>query len=233
MAEEVKLLLIKSSPFVMSCAVALREKCVKFEEVEENLRSRSELLVRSNPVYKQVPVLIHNGRAVSQSLVILEYIEEAWPSSDGRPSLLPESPYERSLARFWADYANKKFMETGLKLLKRFGEEHETARKEIKEQFITLEEGMSAIGSEGPLFFGTKISLADVALAPLVPWMASFEALGDLKLPGADKCSRMHKWLAAMREHPNVVKSVPDSDWLLDYTQNFRVWIKENHPGGL
>lgn len=231
--EEVKLLLIRSSPFAMSCALALRQKGVKFDVVEENLRARSDLLLRSNPVYKQVPVLIHNGRPVSQSLVILEYIEEAWPPSDTTPSLLPGTAHDRSLARFWADFANKKFIETGLKLLKRFGAEHETARKEIVEQFITLEEGMRAIGSVGPFFLGEKMSLADLALAPLVPWFPSFEALGDLKFPGPEQCGRMHEWLNAMREDPNVVDSVPTADWLLEYTTNFRRYIEEHYPGGL
>ncbi|GLJ17117.1 hypothetical protein SUGI_0296210 [Cryptomeria japonica] len=66
--------------------------------------SKSELLLQTNPTYNQVPVLLHNGRSISQSLVILEYIQEAWPD----PFLLPQTPYERALARFWADYINKK-----------------------------------------------------------------------------------------------------------------------------
>uniref|UniRef100_A0A0C9RTV3 glutathione transferase n=1 Tax=Wollemia nobilis TaxID=56998 RepID=A0A0C9RTV3_9CONI len=224
--DEVKLLLIRPSPFAMSCALALREKGVQFQEVEENLRNKSELLLRSNPVYKQIPVLLHNGRAVSQSLVICEYIEEAWPT----PSLLPDSPYERALARFWADYINKKFMVTGLKLLKKFGEEHETTRKDVVEQFVTLDKAMSA---EGPFFFGDKMSLADVALAPLVPWMASFEALGELKFPDAQECSHMHRWLATMRANANVVASLPNSSEFLEYTTNMRRRIAEKFPKGL
>jgi len=227
------LLLIWPSPFAMSCALALRQKGVKFEEVEEDLEDRSDLLLRSNPVYRQVPVLIHNGRPVSQSLVILEYIEEAWPPSDTTPSLLPGSAYDRSLARFWADFANKKLIETGLKLMKRFGEEHATARKEVVEHFITVEEGMRAIGSVGPFFLGEKMSLADVALAPLVPWLTSFEVLGELKFPGPEQCSRMHEWLKAMREDPNVVACLPSVDRLLEYTTNFRRFIEEHYPGGL
>ncbi|GLJ17112.1 hypothetical protein SUGI_0296140 [Cryptomeria japonica] len=224
--DQVKLLLIRPSPFAMSCALALNHKGVKFEVVEENLCSKSELLLQTNPVYKQVPVLLHNGRSISQSLVILEYIQEAWPD----PSLLPQTPYERALARFWANYINKKFLETGLKLMKRFGEEHETARKDIVQQFETLEKGM--IG-EGPFFMGGRMSLVDVALVRLVPWMASFEALGDLKFPDAQQCGRMHRWLAAMRENPNVIAFVPDSDWLLNSTINVRQYISEHHLGGL
>ncbi|GLJ17113.1 hypothetical protein SUGI_0296160 [Cryptomeria japonica] len=224
--EQVKLLLIRSSPFAMSCALALNHKGVKFEVVEEKFPNKSELLLKANPVYKQVPVLLHNGSSISQSLVIVEYIQEAWPD----PSLLPQSPYERALARFWADYINNKFIETGLKLMKKFGEEHETARKDIVQQFVTLEKGM--IG-EGPFFMGGRMSLVDVALVPLVPWMASFETLGELKFPDAEQCGRMHRWLAAMRENSNVIASVPDSDWLLSYTIKLRGYISEHFPGGV
>uniref|UniRef100_A0A0C9S7J8 glutathione transferase n=1 Tax=Wollemia nobilis TaxID=56998 RepID=A0A0C9S7J8_9CONI len=222
--DEVKLLLIRPSPFAMSCALALREKGVQFQEVEENFPNKSELILRSNPV--QVPVLLHNGKAVSQSLVICEYIEEAWPT----PPLLPDSPYHKALARFWADYINKKFIETGLKLMKKFGEEHETARKEIVKQFVTLDRAMSA---EGPFFLGEKMSLADVALVPLLPWMTSFEVLGDLKFPDAQECGRMHRWLAPMRANSNAVASVPGSDWLLQYTTNLRRWVSQNLPKGI
>jgi len=231
--EEVKLLLIKVSPFAMSCALALHEKGVKFEAVEENLQDKSDQLLRSNPVYKQIPVLIHNGKPISQSLVILEYIEEAWPPSHTTPSFLPGSSHDRSLVRFWADFANKKFLESGVKLLKRFGEEFETARKEVVEKFITMEEGMAAIGSEGPFFFGERMTLVDLVLAPVISWLPAFEALGDIKFPGPEQCRRIHKCLDAMRELPNVVATVPPADWVVQYTGELRRYVAEHHPGGV
>lgn len=231
--DEVKLLLIKASPYAMSCAIALREKGVEFEEVDQDLTAKGDLLLRSNPVYEEVPVLIHNGTPIVQSLVILEYIEEAWPPSDTTPSLLPGSAYDRSLSRFWADFINKKFFVTGIHLLRRVGEDHATARKEVVEHFVTLEKGMRAIGSEGPFFLGEKMSMADVMLAPLITWLRTFEELGEFKFPGPEKCGRIHKWLAAMRQHPTVAASLPPPEWLWENIAAWRRYILDNFPGGL
>ncbi|KAI9121129.1 hypothetical protein K1719_008162 [Acacia pycnantha] len=63
-----------------------------------------------NPVHKQIPVLIHNTKPISESLIILQYIDEVWNQNQ---KLLPSDPYQRANARFWADYIDKKIYSTG------------------------------------------------------------------------------------------------------------------------
>ena len=102
--EDLKLLGLPLSPFVISVRMALNMKGVSYEYVDEDLSNKSELLLKSNPVHKKVPVLIHNGRPICESLVILQYVDELFV---GR-SILPTDPYERATARFWAAYAGDK-----------------------------------------------------------------------------------------------------------------------------
>ena len=103
--EQVKVLSLWASIFGMRVLIALEEKGVKYEYQEENLSAKTNLLLHMNPVHKMIPVLIHNGNPVCESLIILEYIDEVWPASN---PFMPDTAYSRARARFWADFVDKK-----------------------------------------------------------------------------------------------------------------------------
>lgn len=103
--EKVVLLDCWVSPFCMRVKIALLEKGVEYENREEDLfGGKSELLLKSNPVYGKVPVLLHNAKAICESTIIVGYVDETWPS----PPLLPPCAYGKAQARFWADFIDKK-----------------------------------------------------------------------------------------------------------------------------
>ncbi|CAI0440776.1 unnamed protein product [Linum tenue] len=107
MADEVILLDKWVSPFGMRVRIALAEKGIKYEYRDEDLRNKGELLLKMNPIHKKIPVLIHNGKPVCESNIIVQYVDEVW--HDKAP-LLPSDPYLRAQARFWADFVDKKKM---------------------------------------------------------------------------------------------------------------------------
>lgn len=102
---DLKLLGRCASPYVNRVQIALNMKSINYEYLEENLGSKSSLLLNANPVNKKVPVLIHGNKSVSESLVILQYIDEVWTNG---PCIIPSDPLDRAEARFWADYIDHK-----------------------------------------------------------------------------------------------------------------------------
>ena len=100
MTDEVKLYGTAASPTAFRVKIALNMKGIKYENIEKDLANKTAGLLNYNPVHKKVPVLVHSGNPIAESLVILEYIDDVWK---GVP-IFPQDPYEKALARFSAKF---------------------------------------------------------------------------------------------------------------------------------
>lgn len=172
---ELKLLDFWASPFGQRCRIALAEKEVEYEHVEENLSEKSELLLRSNPVHKKIPVLLHAGKPICESIIIVQYIDEIWPQ---KSPILPSDPYARAQARFWADYIDKKVYENGNWMWKLKGEEREKAKKGFMEMLKNLEVELG----EKTYFGGDVFGLVDIALVPFTAWFYTYDRYGGISV---------------------------------------------------
>uniref|UniRef100_A0A0D9XD17 Glutathione S-transferase n=1 Tax=Leersia perrieri TaxID=77586 RepID=A0A0D9XD17_9ORYZ len=211
MADEVILLDFWVSPFGQRCRIALLEKGISYEYSEQSLAQKSDLLLRSNPIHKKIPVLLHAGRPICESLIILEYIDETW--SDKSPLLPFDNPYARSCARFWADYVDKKLFDSQTRLWKlKAGEaDHEQAKRDMVETLQTLEKELG----EKDYFGGDVFGFLDVVIVPFVAWFYAYERFGGFSVE--EVCPRLVAWAKRCRERESVSKTISDPEKVYEF----------------
>ncbi|KAK4594419.1 hypothetical protein RGQ29_018197 [Quercus rubra] len=201
MADEVILLGTWISMYAMRVKIALAEKGIKYDYKQEDLNNKSPLLLEANPIHKKIPVLIHNGKPVCESLIIVQYIDEVW--NDKSP-LLPSDPYQRAHARFWADFVDKKVSDVSTKLWTTKGEELEAGKKEFFETFKILE---GELGDK-PYFGGETFGFVDLSLVTFYSWFHAYEVLGNINIEA--ECPKIIAWAKRCLQKETVAKSLPD-----------------------
>ncbi|GLJ59699.1 hypothetical protein SUGI_1519470 [Cryptomeria japonica] len=218
--EQVKVLNTCISPFGMRVLIGLEEKGVKYEYQEEVLFNKSDLLLQMNPVYKKVPVLIHNGQPICESLIILQYIDETWDSKQ----FLPSKPYDRALARFWADFIDKRVFDTVIRLLKSEDKVLEEAKHDMLESFQFLEGTLKEMSAGGSLAFfsGSNFGFLDIAFIPYACWFHALETIGNFKIPFESKYPLLDAWVKKCMERDSVKKALASPDRVLEYALQMR-----------
>ncbi|PAN48808.1 hypothetical protein PAHAL_9G407200 [Panicum hallii] len=216
---ELKLLGMWASPFVTRAKLALQIKGLSYEYVEEDLGSKSELLLSSNPVHKAVPVLIHDGKPVCESSVVVQYIDEAFAGAG--PSLLPADPYERAVARFWAAYLEDKLVTPWRQVLRVKTDEE---RAEVMRQTIAaadvLEGGLKeSSGGMGPFFGGESVGYVDVLLGGMISWVKATEVFSGAKIIDAAKTPLLAAWMERFCELDAARAVLQDVGALVEYAR--------------
>eukprot|EP01018_Ginkgo_biloba_P040747 Gb_26236 [translate_table: standard] len=217
--EKVKVFTLWVSPFGNRVLTALEELGIAYELQEEDMSNKSEQFLKANPIHQKVPVLVHNGKSVCESLIILEYIEETWSSA--HKSILPSDPYDRAVARFWADFVDKKFWNAGRRILWTKGEAQEEAKKECAGALVLMEGAFDQISSGKPYLGGREFGYLDIVFAPFICLFHAFEALGDFKLP-LDKCPKLSAWIKLVSERQSVKKILPEPEKALVFFVGLR-----------
>ncbi|KAL6608114.1 hypothetical protein ACP70R_041177 [Stipagrostis hirtigluma subsp. patula] len=215
---QLRLLGFWPSPFVHRVSLALRLKGLSYENVEEDLGNKSELLLASNPVHKKIPVLLHGGRPVCESMLIVEYLDDAFPGAG--QAVLPADPYDRAAARFWAAYIDNKFFPALIKALMGTTEEEKAAA--TADTFVALEtlEGALAERSGGEGFFaGDAPGFVDVALGGFVGWLSAWDKVTGVKLLDAGRTPLLAAWAERFASLDAAKSAIPDVDRIAEFAK--------------
>ncbi|XWS34924.1 hypothetical protein CRYUN_Cryun21dG0079100 [Craigia yunnanensis] len=213
---KVKVLGSWSSPFVMRAMIALNIKSVNYEYLEERLWvGKSELLLKSNPVHKKIPVLFHGDKPICESLIIVQYIDEVWSST---PSILPSDPHERATARFWAAYLDEKWFPSMRTIAIAQGEDaRKAAIAQLEEGLVLLEEAFGKCSKGKPFFGGDQIGYLDIAFGCFLGWLRVTEKMSGINLLGEAKTPALFKWAHRFCSDAYVKDVMPETEKLAEF----------------
>ncbi|XP_052882298.1 glutathione transferase GST 23-like, partial [Gossypium arboreum] len=196
------------SPYVYRVIWALKLKGIPYEYIEEDLSNKSPLLLQYNPVHKKIPVLLHDGKPICESTVILRYIDEIWPQNP----LLPADPYDRAVALFWIKFADDKSPLLS-KLYRTEGEEQQAIVKEWLEMLEAMEEHALIGGKK--FFGGDEINMVDIAFCMVAHWLGLIEDFAGLKIFEPHKFPRVSSWIQNFKSVPVIKDNLSDTDKML------------------
>ncbi|KXN85608.1 Glutathione S-transferase omega-1 [Leucoagaricus sp. SymC.cos] len=190
-------------PFVQRVWIALEERGIPYQYKEVNPYKKEKHFLDINPK-GLVPAVEYQGKALYESLVLLEFLEEAYPSQS--TSLFPSDPYDRAIARLWIDHISKNYLPNNWRLTQsQTKEKQDEAREALYEAQRKLVQQV-----KGPYFFGEKFSIVDAVVAP---WIARDWVITENR--GYERVAVGEAWVKyakALCERPSVKKTTSERE---------------------
>lgn len=179
-------------PYVQRVAITLAEKGLAFERINIELANKPDWFLEVSPMGK-TPVLLVDGQAIFESVVICEYLDETMP-----PRLHPEAALDRAQHRAWIEFASAT-LNSIAGFYNAADEQTLTVKTaELQARFAQLEARLA----NGPYFSGEHFSLVDAAFAPVFRYMDVFEQIADFGFFANQ--SRLRAWRKALQIRPSV-----------------------------
>lgn len=160
--------------------LVLEEKKVPYKWVEVNPYNKPDSLMKINP-RGLVPTLEHDGKALYESSVICEFIEDAYPDHQ---KLLPVDAYVRAYSRLWSDFVSTRMVPAFHRYLQFLPATDlpglEEKRQEFLDTLLTFSKAMREPKEGGFFFGGSNPMRVDLIAAP---WLQRFWVLDEYKGP--------------------------------------------------
>lgn len=179
--------------------IALEERNIPYQYKEVNPYKKEPHFLAINPK-GLVPAIGYKGKALYESLVLCEFLEDAY--TDFAPRLLPADPYERARARIWIDFITKSVMPAWFRILQ--FQEKEKQLEAREELYKAL--GQLAAQRKGPYFLGEQFGLVDVAIAPWA--VRDYILVEHREFSRADVPNGWKEWAELLEKRESVLKTI-------------------------
>lgn len=204
-------------PFAHRVRLVLSHKRLAARVVSLDLHEKPDDFLAISPE-GTVPALRHGAHGISDSAVILEYLEERFPDV----AMLPSDPLARASAKRWMRIADARLYGHTWRLLHSTDPAvHAAMLGAIEADLIDLEsaafKGKPESAESGPssdsYWLGAQLTLVD---ATYYPWFEQFGVLESFfGLLWPKRCERLARWRDAMARHPSVAAIAQSSEFYL------------------
>ena len=183
-------------PYVQRAVISLVEKSVPFERIDVDLANKPDWFKAISPLGK-TPVLKTDGRAIFESAVILEFLEETQPNP-----LHPQHPLTRAEHRAWIEFGSSVLNDISGFYTAPDQAAFAAKGKTLEQRFGQLEQRLG----EGPFFEGERFSLVDAVFGPVFRYFDVFDRIGAFGVL-ADK-PKVNAWRNVLAARPSVLNAV-------------------------
>jgi glutathione S-transferase len=216
MAAPLKLISHKLCPYVQRAVIALNEKGVPFERIDIDLSNKPDWFLKISPLGK-TPVLVVGDKAIFESAVILEYLEETQASP-----LHPADALLRAEHRGWIEFGSAVLNDIAGFYAAKDEAAFKPKAEQLEQKFTRLELRVGA-----PWFDGEKFSLVDAVFGPVFRYFDVFDEIGDFGIV-ANK-PKLAQWRRNLAARPSVRGAV-SADYpalLRDFIDRRQSWLSQ------
>ncbi|KAK9300892.1 hypothetical protein QLX08_006594 [Tetragonisca angustula] len=209
---KIRLYSMKFCPYAQRIHLVLDAKHIPHDVVYINLTNKPEWLLEKSPLGKVPVIELEEGKTLYESLVIAEYLDDAYPHN----KLYPTDPLAKAKDKLLIGRFNS-VINTMYKLLY-------INRDVFDEVLSELEFFERELASKGtPFFNGNSPGMLDFMIWP---WWERSDVIrvlyGDQFSIPRDKFKRLLKWRSAMKENPVVQASYLDTEVHAKYMRSRR-----------
>jgi len=184
-------------PYVQRSVIVLQEKEIAYKRNDIDLSNTPEWFKKISPMGR-VPVLVVNeDKALFESTVICEYLNEITPGS-----LHSNDPLEKAHHRAWIEFGSGILDSIGALYNSKDKQAFENRRIEIRQKFQRIEKEIS-----GSVFFsGDEFQFIDAVYGPIFRYFDVFEQIIDLKI--FNNLKKVKAWRHNLQHRPSIQKAV-------------------------
>ena len=215
MTEKLKLVTSKFSPYGHRVEMVLIEKNIPYEKQEIILSERPDWFAKDAPLGK-VPLLYIGTKPLFESIVICEYLEEAFPKNP----MHPKDAYTKSWHRAWMEFSSGILAGTFGMMFAQNQEQFNIKKAETISKLAIFDKHLNY----SPYFEGDKFLLIDACMASALKPLTYIDTKFTLEI------FDLHKKVASYVENI-VIRGSLQKALPTDYAEIFKSFLerKKSH----